>query len=185
MSKLGSGHGTLRSHRFVISAVLSVVGVLLLAIALMALTGERSAGPLVANAETELAFPLTLGQTATWGSPLPVNRTASDIVLRSIDPIDVSGLDIVGIVMSRPADGVGVINAIGFPPEGTTPEGVDGFVLRAAGSGDPQPDVLVGVTLATGATEGRIEGLRVRYVANGHEHDVDLPYALHILAAPH
>jgi hypothetical protein len=164
--------------------VVVIAAVLLVGIAAIALAGNRSPGPLAPTSETEVEFPIGVDQTATWGSPLPPNPTESEIVLRSIEPIGVSGLELMGIVMSRPVNSVGIINAPAFPPEGTTAEEVDGFVIPAAGGGEPQVDVLLGVRRETGASEGRIEGLRVRYVANGTEYEVDLPYGLHILSAP-
>ena len=160
-----------------------IAAVVLVGIAAIRLAGDRSPGPLQPNSKSTVEFPLDAAQQATWGSPFPPNPTDSDIVIRSIEPIGVSGLDILGMVASG-AGAMGVVNALGFPPQGVPTQPVQGTILAPATGVSIQGDALVGVRLAAGATEGHIDGLRVRYVANGTDYEVDLPYALHIQSPP-
>jgi hypothetical protein len=146
-------------------------------------SAPRTDGPLVAGSSIAVEFPLRRGQTGTWGTVLPANPTASSILIESIVAVDPRGLDIVAILVNDPErdGGVGTLDA--FPPPGSRGRAVEGSRLAPAGDEAPYLQVLVGVRL-TGAGDGTIEGLLVRYHHDGMLYESLLPYRLRVAPVP-
>jgi len=139
-------------------------------------------GPLVANDRFDVRLALAQGETATWGSVLPRNPTNSPIAIQAIEPVNATGLTIVGLLMSDPDVDGGIGTAAGFPPAGIRGSPVAGTVLTAAGATPTFRQVLIGVRLS-GSQEGRIGGLRVRYEFQGRVYETVLPFGLTVVAA--
>lgn len=70
-----------------------------LAVAASAILGYRQGGPLGVRDHAGVIWPAAVGDEFTWAMPLD-NHTGSDIVLESIAPHGVSGLEVVGVLAS-------------------------------------------------------------------------------------
>jgi hypothetical protein len=174
-----------RSRRLGLSGLVLTAAILAVGVAAVTMSCSRDEGPLQPSSVTSVEFPLALEQVATWGADLPPNPTDADIVVSSIEPIDPAGLSILGLAMINPDVSGGIVNAYGFPPDGAATFPVEGSVISPSDGSSPHLEVLIGVRLAEGSDSGSIKGLRLRYVADGREYEVVLPYSLGItLAAP-
>jgi hypothetical protein len=140
----------------------------------------RNDGPLRSDSENNIAFSLPAGVGATWGMVLPRNPTLADIVLRQIDPVDVVGLDVIGIGVNDPEVVGQIANAFGFPPAGVPVSPPDGVILPRVGSAHPELQVMVGIRLKADAGHGTIGGLRVRYATPQGSYEVTLPWSVDV-----
>jgi hypothetical protein len=144
-------------------------------------SGYETGGPLASSRETSVTTHARPGTPITWGTVLPENPTATDIVIESIEPsAPASGLTILGIGVSDPRRGA-VGTAASYPPPGITPLDVAGAVMTPRTGTSPFLQVVVGIRLDGPHEEGRIEGLRIRYVAGGRRFETVLHDALVVL----
>jgi hypothetical protein len=167
-------------RRLLIAVVATLAGVAVAALVLNR-SGYESGGPLASVRETSVTTHARPGTPITWGTVLPENRTAADIVIESIEPsAPASGLTILGIGVSDPRRGA-VGTAATYPPPGITPGDVAGAVMTPRTGSSPFLQVVVGVRLDD-PHEGRVVGLRIRYVAGGRRFETVLHDALVVLS---
>jgi hypothetical protein len=165
-------------RRLLIAVVATLSGVAIPAIVALALFrgGFESGGPLASPRETSVTTHARPGAILTWGTVLPTNPTAADIVIESIEPsAPAVGLTILGLGVSDPRRGA-VGTAATYPPPGITPTAVPGSVITARDGPSPFLQVVVGFRLDD--QEGRIEGLRIRYATAGRRYETVLFDAL-------
>ena len=135
--------------------------------------GYEAGGPLASDRETRVTTHARPGSAITWGTVLPTNPTAHDIVIESIVPSEpVSGLTVLGLGVSDPRQGA-VGTADRYPPLGITPLAVAGAVMTPRDGPSPFVQVVVGIRLDD-PTEGRIAGLRIRYATAGRRYETVL-----------
>jgi hypothetical protein len=156
----------------------------LVGVAIMALVLARSpyeeGGPLASARETSVTTHARPGTAMTWGTVLPSNPTAADIVIESIEPsTPVVGLTILGIGVSDPRRGA-VGTAATYPPPGISPKPVAGSVITPRDGAAPFLQVVVGIRLDD-PRQGRIAGLRIRYATAGRRYETVLSDALIVL----
>ncbi|HEV8696643.1 MAG TPA: hypothetical protein VGQ89_03040 [Candidatus Limnocylindrales bacterium] len=157
----------------------AAVGVVVAAI-LLTRSGYEPGGPIASIRETSVTTHARPGTPMTWGTVLPENPTAADIVIESIEPsAPASGLTILGIGVSDPRRGA-VGTAASYPPPGITPLDVAGAVMTPRTGSSPFLQVVVGIRLDD-PREGRIDGLRIRYIAGGRRFEMVLHDALVVL----
>jgi hypothetical protein len=166
-----------RSRRVGLAVLALIAAILAVGIAAISLSGGRDAGPLQPSSITTVETPLAADQVGTWGVDLPPNPTRSDIIIKSVEPIDPQGLTILGMTMTNPRVAGGVVAVPGYPPPGLATFPIEGSVVSPSSGTSPDLEVLIGVQLADGSQRGTIEGLRVRYAVDGREYQVDLPYS--------
>lgn len=139
-------------------------------------------GPLTATAPIRITLPLAEGEVATWGMPLSVNLPTT-IVLRKVEPLDVVGLDIVGIAACHsppsPAPDGSWISCGGTGLGWQAPAGemapVDGTSVPP---GPPGVGILVGVRRTSGAGVSAFTGLRIIYDVGSRRFEVKQPWSL-------
>jgi hypothetical protein len=140
---------------------------------------SRSPGPLTTNVTTSTEFTLAEGQVGSWGSPLPANTTPDELTIESIEPIGLSGLELVGLAVTYPEIDGSIATAYGYPPPGLTTHPPEGARVSAAGGPTPSIQILAGVRLLPGAASGRIDGWHIRYSSGkGRPHETTIPWAL-------
>ena len=150
------------------------------------LQAYRTNGPWQTNSETQVEFPANDGQTVTWGMPLPRNPTISPITILSVDPVNVSGLDVVGVGLSKidPLTGNGsIVNEPNWPPANTNVEQPGALTLPVVGSGGYDLQVLFGVRRTTNAP-GTIGGIRIRYRIGSDNYECVFPWRLRLDPSP-
>jgi hypothetical protein len=163
-----------------IAAVAAAAAGAVVAAVLLTRSGYETGGPLASTRETSVTTHARPGTPITWGTVLPENPTAADIVIESIEPsAAASGLTILGIGVSDPRRGA-VGTAASYPPPGITPLDVAGAVMTPRTGSSPFIQVVVGIRLDD-PHEGRIEGLRIRYVAGGRRFETVLHDAVVLL----
>lgn len=150
------------------------------AVAIFVATSARSGGPLTRTEVLHVAYPAEPGQSMTWGTVLPSNDTLVPIVIESIEPVDIDGLDVLGIGVSDPVAETGIGFAYGFPPDGVTLTDPRGVEIRGVGGDAPVVQVLFGLRLADGSSTGSIAGIRVRYEHDGTRYEDVLPYSFEV-----
>ena len=160
--------------------LLIAVGATLAGVALVAFVLPQGAyeagGPLASPRETSVTTHARPGAIMTWGTVLPSNPTAFDLVIESIEPsAPVVGLTILGIGASDPRRGA-VGTAATYPPPGVTPTALIGSVITPRDGPSPFLQVVIGFRLD--GPEGRIAGLRIRYAVAGHRYETMLSDAL-------
>ncbi|HEV8280402.1 MAG TPA: hypothetical protein VGQ02_00975 [Candidatus Limnocylindrales bacterium] len=166
-----------RNAALVVAA--AAVGVVAAAV-LMTRSGYEPGGPIASARETSVTTHARPGTPMTWGTVLPENPTAVDIVIESIQPsAPASGLTILGIGVSDPRRGA-VGTAASYPPPGITPLDVAGAVMTPRTGSSPFLQVVVGIRLDD-SREGRIAGLRIRYLTGGRRFETVLHDALVVL----
>ncbi|HSW43691.1 MAG TPA: hypothetical protein VLM76_14425 [Patescibacteria group bacterium] len=170
-----------RSRRSGLLVLALSAAVLAVGIAAMALSGGSDAGRLQPSSTTTVETPLAADEAGTWGVDLPRNPTRSDIIVKSVEPIDPQGLAILGMTMTNPLVAGGVVAVRGYPPPWLATFPIEGSVLSPSGGPSPQLQVLIGVQLAEGSKRGTIQGLRVRYAIDGREYEVVLPYSFSLV----
>lgn len=121
-------------------------------------------------------WPAAVGHDFTWAMPLD-NHTTSDIVVESIAPHGVAGLEVVGVLASNQGCDVPSI-AEGFPPTAVSTVDPNGAVL--ARSKICALQALIGVRRSDANAPGRIEGLRIRYRFEGAAYEELLPWSLEV-----
>lgn len=142
-------------------------------------------GPLRPTLPNNIILPLSPGEIATFGMPLAVQQPPT-IVLREVEPLGVSGLEVVatGACYSDPSpgpDGTWVSCAgpnYGWrawsgeivPVDGTT------IVPGPAGVG-----ILVGVRRFEGAPQSGFRDLRIVYDAGGRRFEVVQPWGFGLI----
>jgi hypothetical protein len=161
--------------------VLALSAAVLVCVAAIALSGGPDAGPLQPSSTTTVETPLAADEAGTWGVDLPLNPTRSDIIIKSVEPIDPQGLSILGMTMTNPRVAGGVVAVPGYPPPGLATFPIEGSVLSPSDGTTPELEVLVGVQLAQGSKRGTIQGLRVRYAIDRREYEVVLPYSFSLV----
>ena len=156
-----------------LAALALVVG---LVVAANAILGYRQGGPLGVRDRAGVIWPAAVGDEFTWAMPLD-NPTGSDIVLESIAPDGVTGLEVVGVLASNQGCEVPSI-AEGFPPSAVSTVDPNGAVL--AGSRVCALQALIGVRRSDANAPGRIDGLRIRYRFDGAAYEDVLPWSLEV-----
>jgi hypothetical protein len=169
-----------RGRRIALLALPIAVFVVASLVAASTIFAYRTGGPLASSSTVELEWGLAPGEDGTWGMDLPANPTASDIRIDSVEPVAVSGLDVLGVLVSTPAEGESLVNALGFPPDGVATTDPGGVVLPAL-SGPQARQVLIGVRLQEDAELGSIQAIRVRYRVGDDGYETELPWGLRIL----
>ena len=159
-------------------AALVVVG----AVAVNA-TAYHAGGPLAQVDEIAVRFPLEVGQPGTWGMVLPPNDAAEPIVIESVEAVDPTGLDVIGITTNDPDRDGGIGAVEGYPPRGAHTSEVAGSVVPPVGSAARHLQLLIGV-MRTTATEGSIASLRIRYSFGDERFEDVLPWALRTIDPP-
>jgi hypothetical protein len=169
-------------RRLVIAVGATLAGVALIVLVALMFNrgGYKTGGPLASPRETSVTTHARPGAIMTWGTVLPSNGTASDIVIESIEPsAPVAGLTILGIGVSDPGRGA-VGTATTYPPPGITPTTIAGSVITPRDGPSPFLQVVIGFRLDD--PEGRIAGLRIRYATDGHRYETVLSDALIVVA---
>ncbi len=156
-----------------LAAIALVVGLVLAASAIL---GYRQGGPLSVRDRAGVIWPAAVGAEFTWAMPLD-NQTASDIVIESIAPDGVAGLEVIGVLASNQGCEVPSI-AEGFPPTAVSTVDPNGAVL--ARSKICALQALIGVRRFDANAPGRIEGLRIRYRFEGAAYEDVLPWNLEV-----
>jgi hypothetical protein len=175
------------SRRVFMGGLLILVAVTAV-VAANALRGPRDDGPVRTNSRFKVTFPLPDDQIFVWGTALPPNPSQTDARIISIEPVGISGLETLGVVVDFPVrrpDGTclmyGDQTAISFPPPGVPTRDVNGTWLLAdnkeRGTCGSHPEVLVGLRRIPNASAGRIEALRMLYVHEGTTYELVMPYS--------
>ena len=156
-----------------------VVLVAAVVVAASATFGTRHGGPFDGYGKVGVAWPAAIGDSVTWAMPLPDNPTTTDILIDSITPAGVVGLEVLGVLVST--QGCAALPTISttFPPSGVSATVPQGAVLAALS----QPcalHALLGVRRLPGSATGRIEGLRIRYHVGGIAYEDTLPWTLEV-----
>jgi hypothetical protein len=164
------------SHMTAVVVAATAVGAVVAAV-LLTRSGYEPGGPLASTRETSVTTHARPGTPITWGTVLPENPTADDIVIESIEPsAPASGLTVLGIGVSDPRRGA-VGTAASYPPSGIKPLDVAGAVMTPRTGPSPFLQVVVGVRLDD-PREGHIAGLRIRYATARHRYETVLADAL-------
>lgn len=166
------------------------LGLAFLALAALAMAtegviwGYRHDGPIRHEGQAGVRWRLPGGATSfTWTMPLPLNPTSDDFVLEAIDPVDITGFELLGVAV---AYGCGLPTLdLGYPPARVVTQSVQRAVWPAAGpAGNPAcddiPTAVLGLRLQKIAGSGAIHGLRVRYVYRGIRYETVLHLHLEI-----
>jgi hypothetical protein len=173
-----------RDHVRRLAVPLAITATIVVAvIAALALSSPkyRTDGPWTSPDRVNVDFPIAANQSATWGMPLPKNPTLSAITIESIEPLDVRGIDVLGVRLGKidATNGSGsIVNAPQWPPEGIDTLAVDGVVLPPVGAGSFDLQVLVGVRHEASEASGSIGGIRIRYELAGAHYEVLFPWSL-------
>lgn len=145
-------------------------------------TARRSDGPLRSTSRTLVEIPTWDGEVVSWGMILPPNESATDIIIESIMPVGLDGLDLVGLGLHRVGAGGDESYTVGdgFPPSdiGTSPP--SGAILPAGGPSIIE--VLVGIRRRAGISVGTIAALHIDYRAGGIAYEVELPWGVKVNA---
>jgi len=167
-------------QRIALVVIAATVVSLVVAALVLTRSGYEAGGPLASLRETSVTTHARPGTPMTWGTVLPENPTSTDIVIESIEPsAPVSGLTILGIGVTDPRRGA-VGTAASYPPPGITPLTIAGAVITPRNGSSPYLQVLVGIRLDD-PREGRVAGLRIRYLAGGRRFETVLDDALIVL----
>ena len=156
-----------------LAAIALVVGVV---VAASAFLGHRQGGPLSVPDRAGVIWPAAVGAEFTWAMPLD-NQTTSDIVLESIAPDGVVGLEVLGVLAGNQGCDVPSI-ADGFPPTAVAAVDPNGAVL--ARSTNCALQALIGVRRLDANAPGRIDGLRIRYRFEAAAYEDVLPWSLEV-----
>lgn len=130
-------------------------------------------GPLAEAGSNTTGWHLPEGRTAAWAMVL--SETTTEIELRWIKPDGIVGLEVLGIVVSRVPfanfnETVSPVFSTVWPPVTRSlidPGEPAGAIQPASDLHDYVLQVLVGVRLLPGATEGSIKQLRIGYLSGG------------------
>ena len=147
-----------------------------LVVAAGTILGNRQGGPLSVRDRAGVIWPAAVGHEFTWAMPLD-NQTASDIVVESIAPDGVAGLEVIGVLATNQGCEVPSI-ADGFPPIAVSTVDPNGAVL--ARSTICALQTLIGVRRSDANAPGRIEGLRIRYRFEGATYEDLVPWSLEV-----
>jgi hypothetical protein len=159
----------------------------LAAVIFLTQSSYRTDGPWQTGSQTQVEFPSDDGQTVTWGMPLPRNPTITPITVISVDPVNVTGLVVVGDGISKIDQVTGsgsIVNGPVWPPAGTTVEQPGAVILPVVGSGGYDLQVLFGVRRQTASAAGTIGGIRVRYRIGSDTYEVVFPWGLKLDPPP-
>lgn len=177
-------------RRILVGGLLVVLAVIVV-VAANGLRGPRQDGPVRTNSRVTVSFPLAYDHVFVWGMPLPPNPTGSEVRIVSIEPVGITGLEILGVVVDfavhRP-DGsclmYGVRPALSFPPPEIPTREVSGTLLL---NNDRKPEacisdaeVLVGLRRVPNSSAGRIDALRMLYVHEGTTYELVMPYSFEV-----
>lgn len=141
----------------------------------------RSDGPLARGLPFGTEILLGADEQATWGVPLPGNTTQADIVIKAIEPVDIHGIDLLGLDVHDPAIDGSVVSAIGYPLEGFLTRPVTGSRLVAGRTDGWTLELLVGARLEPGASRGSIKQFRVLYESGGVTYELLFPAELSLV----
>jgi hypothetical protein len=151
---------------------------LLVCLMVGACLGPRTDGPLQPTGQVGVGLPLQ--DTGTWGMPL--GQVAAPYELQRIELVEVSGFDVIAIKACEGSPWVGdsylncAPNGGPWPPAGVVMREVNG--ARVGTRPEEGAGILIGVKLASGASSGRISGVRIFYVYRGVEYLVVEPWVL-------
>lgn len=167
-------------------AVAALVSAIFVVLALRETGAVMSDGPYPRTDAAGIDFELAPGVPATWGMPLPGSLRES-FVLRSIEPLGVEGLDVLGVYVCRwsgAPDDEGIFNdctpaaSRTWPPAETTLLAVDGTVV----AGEPSfVSMVIGVERHAGTAAAKIASIRIVYTTNGDTHEVIEPWTLNLI----
>lgn len=139
-------------------------------------------GPLRVTPLISITIPVEPGEVVTWGMPIHLDPPAT-VVLREVEPLEVVGLDIVGIAACysppSPAPDGSWVSCGGTGSGWRAPAGemapVDGTLVVP---GPPGVGVLIGVRRSAGASVSGFAALRIVYDASGRRFEVTQPWSL-------
>lgn len=165
--------------------VLSAAAIAVVAlVAVFALSrGVRQDGPVPITDAVTVEYEYAAGEATTWGTTLPAVGGSVAARLISVEPIGVSGLDVIGIAAcDKRLSGCAVVNERGWPLPDVESREVAGLTLHPAGAGRTAYQLLVGVRRHANADVGTLEAIRLVYEIHGTTYEVTEPWSLRILA---
>lgn len=164
---------------------------LLLAVLLVACGGGDDQ-PLASNAVSAEGIGVATGRPATWAGVNLMNRSDDPLQLEFVEPVGADpGLEVTGVlarVLAADGDAVGdpnpSVSGAGFPPVDRPGGQLAGTTLLPYVEADQRPIVELQVGLVA-ARPGRyvLRGLRIRYVANGLQHEGTVDHAVALCVA--
>lgn len=137
--------------------------------------GQPSDGPLENSTRLGVEVPLGPGETVTIGVIFPPNPLDSPIRVESVAPVEITGAQVVGIVFADPIER-SIVGAVGFPPDGWDTQPVEGAIIQPG----QEAGLLIGLQVDDGIGQGVIDGIRVRYVADGQAFETVLHWTLRV-----
>jgi hypothetical protein len=140
--------------------------------------GYRHGGPFGGWNGAGVTWRAAIGETVSWAMPLPDNPTTTDILIDSIAPVGVDGLEVLGVLVSTQGCEVPTI-ATAFPPPGVSTADPQGARLAAL-SKPCALHALFGVRRSQAGAPGKIQGLRIRYHFGGASYEDLLPWTLDV-----
>lgn len=137
--------------------------------------GYRQDGPIRYEGAAGVRAPVAAGTTFSWTMGLGQNPTSDDVAIEAIDPVGVTGLEVLGTGI---AYGCGLPTvATGYPPAGMMVHRAEGTILPARYLACEEiPTAVIGLRRPTGAAPGAIDGLRLRYVSGGIRYETVLAW---------
>ena len=160
-------------------AGLAIAAVAVVAVAASGYIVPRSGGPFGGLNRAGVIYQAAVGEPISWAMPLPDNPTTTEVVIDSIAPVGVDGLDVLGVLVSPDGcEGVPTL-AKAFPPPGVSTVAPQGVILGAL-SKPCALHVLIGVHRSKESANGTIAGIRIRYHAGWVSYEDLLPWALEI-----
>src|SRR5262245_6895442 len=96
-----------------LAVVLVAAVVVIAAIVTLQSSSARASGPIASDSKTSAEFPLADDQIASWGSQLPTNTTKDELTIESIEPVGISGLELVGLSITYPDVDGAIVNSLG------------------------------------------------------------------------
>ena len=127
-------------------------------------------GPLSSEVESGVDATLPIGEIETWGVILPRPIGATEVTIESVTPAESPvGVTLLGIDIA-PVEQVAIGTLRTYPPPGLDLRDVEGFVF---GTGERRVQLILGIRF-DGPAPGLIDGLRIRYAAQGHRYETVL-----------
>src|SRR5918999_5534590 len=125
---------TLRRRAWLTGAALVVAGAVL---AVLLPTRYGDGGPLARIDGFAVHIPASNGEVFTWGTVLPRNETLDPVRIESIELVNPSSIEIVGLGVNDPDAEGAVGTAHGYPPAGMDIDVAEGREIGPAGG--PRP----------------------------------------------
>ncbi len=173
-----------------ISALITLLAVgLVVAVAGSVGSGGPADGPLPVSGEAGIVVHLNSGALATWGMAFS-GDAGGEIVLEAIEPVSVSGVEVLGISVCRwsmapESDGTyrdcAPAAAYAWPPSGVSLNPVAGAVLAA--DSNPSVSMVIGVKVESPGERAGIHGIRIVYASHGRTYETVEPWSFLVFPA--